>query len=415
MATLLALATEEPDPPALAGPLEPVLTGLLRQDPETRLTAAEVHAKLRAIVRIADKTRVLNIHAVVPGQRAPGESGGVAEAQPQRRGGGMGAALAAALADVVHPTTPHPVGDRNAEPAGVRGRVVPPLIRRSSQPHPTTARTAPAQREPAVEELRAPISPPFAPPTPRRSRSRSIAAGITLVALLAGGGIVASQLSQRDDDPNGAPIGAAPIVSSPSHAPSGGGPGGFSPLVCDREPSKDAPRTPRPRAKRQVNGWNLLPGFSYFADPAGFHIAVPDGWTYEKVGTTWCFHDPGGVRIMSFDPERNPKGNPVVACRNEEKRLLDAKALPGYQKIGIDAVPMLRAADWEFRYRGDEKARMHVLTHWFASGDKAYALGWMTRDFDFGSSKGIYDAIVSSFYGDKPVGARATPKESRRR
>src|ERR687890_322728 len=48
MATLLALATEEPDPPALAGPLEPVLTGLLRQDPQARLTAAEVETKLRA-------------------------------------------------------------------------------------------------------------------------------------------------------------------------------------------------------------------------------------------------------------------------------------------------------------------------------------------------------------------------------
>src|SRR3954468_8866263 len=33
MATLMALATEEPDPPVLAGPLTPVLTGLLQQEP----------------------------------------------------------------------------------------------------------------------------------------------------------------------------------------------------------------------------------------------------------------------------------------------------------------------------------------------------------------------------------------------
>src|SRR3954447_13581630 len=39
MATLMALATEGPDVPERAGALAPVLTGLLRHDPETRLTA----------------------------------------------------------------------------------------------------------------------------------------------------------------------------------------------------------------------------------------------------------------------------------------------------------------------------------------------------------------------------------------
>jgi len=189
------------------------------------------------------------------------------------------------------------------------------------------------------------------------------------------------------------------------------GPGGFSPLVCDRKPAADAPCTPQQGAKREVNGWKLLDGFSYFSDSTGFHIGVPDNWTYEKVGTTWCFREPGGGRTMSFDASRNPKGDPVVACRNEEKRLLGAAALPGYQKIGIEPVPMVRAANWEFRYQGDSDARMHVLTRWFASGGKAYALGWVTQDFDWGPNRSIYDAIVTSFYGDAPVGKRATPSE----
>src|SRR3954464_1432603 len=49
MATLMALATEPPDPPVLAGPLTPVLLGLLRHDPATRLTASEVERQLRMI------------------------------------------------------------------------------------------------------------------------------------------------------------------------------------------------------------------------------------------------------------------------------------------------------------------------------------------------------------------------------
>ncbi|HEY3008983.1 MAG TPA: serine/threonine-protein kinase [Micromonosporaceae bacterium] len=49
MATLTALATEPPDPARRAGPLTPVLTGLLRKDPRQRLTAAEVERRLRRV------------------------------------------------------------------------------------------------------------------------------------------------------------------------------------------------------------------------------------------------------------------------------------------------------------------------------------------------------------------------------
>src|SRR3954447_4648514 len=53
MATLMALATEPPDPPDKAGALGPVLLGLLRHDPATRLTASEVDRRLRMVVAAA--------------------------------------------------------------------------------------------------------------------------------------------------------------------------------------------------------------------------------------------------------------------------------------------------------------------------------------------------------------------------
>jgi hypothetical protein len=49
MGTLIALATERPDPPSRAGPLKPVVTGLLRKNPRTRMDAAEVERRLRKI------------------------------------------------------------------------------------------------------------------------------------------------------------------------------------------------------------------------------------------------------------------------------------------------------------------------------------------------------------------------------
>ncbi|GAA2902381.1 hypothetical protein Acy02nite_30800 [Actinoplanes cyaneus] len=68
MATLAALATEEPDPPTQAGALTPVLDGLLRKDPAERIGAEEAERLLReAIVDL--ETAV----AVVPKPRPPAD------------------------------------------------------------------------------------------------------------------------------------------------------------------------------------------------------------------------------------------------------------------------------------------------------------------------------------------------------
>ena len=50
MATLTALTTEEPDPPQQAGAVRPLLDGLLRKDPATRMTAEDAEALARSII-----------------------------------------------------------------------------------------------------------------------------------------------------------------------------------------------------------------------------------------------------------------------------------------------------------------------------------------------------------------------------
>jgi hypothetical protein len=49
MATLTALATAPPDPPARAGPLKPLLMGLLRKNPRARLSAGQAERLLRRV------------------------------------------------------------------------------------------------------------------------------------------------------------------------------------------------------------------------------------------------------------------------------------------------------------------------------------------------------------------------------
>src|SRR3954451_6553805 len=72
MSTLMALATQPPDPPEKAGPLGPVLLGLLRHDPTARLTAVEVERRIRMIIATAtESTSAPNRSGAVPLARRP--------------------------------------------------------------------------------------------------------------------------------------------------------------------------------------------------------------------------------------------------------------------------------------------------------------------------------------------------------
>ena len=179
----------------------------------------------------------------------------------------------------------------------------------------------------------------------------------------------------------------------------------FSPSVCGAAAPAGLPTTPQPGAARGTSTFALYADYSYFTGPTGFHLAVPDGWTYQTIGTTTCFRDPTGVRYLSIDPARNPAGDPVKACRTEARTLVEAGALPAYDLIGIDKVPLqTKAADWEFTYKGPADLPMHAMTRWFRLDGQAFALGWATRQFDWQINLSIYSMMKSTFYTGPPSG-----------
>jgi serine/threonine protein kinase len=368
MATLMALATEPPDPPEVAGLLAPVLTGLLRHEPEARLTASEVDRRLRMIVATADGEP-----AVVDRERALT----VPAPRPARRD--QGHAEVAAM---------------SAAPASTAARSVSQAL----------VRPLPAQRTPP-----GPISPApseavkSGPPDPLKWKFSLVAAALTAVAILGAVGVVAGYLIQRDDRRPAALVfpGAASQVASSAPSSPARAVGGFSPVACIGTTSSDAPETPQKNASRGVNGWVLYAGWSYFTDGTGFHMPVPDHWTYQKAGTTYCFRDPDGGRLMTLDVGRKASSDPVQACRKEAARLVSAGALPGYRLIQLESRPLLnKAADWEYQYTAPDKTLLHVQTRWFATDGKAYAISWQTRDVDWSGDFAKISMVLSTFYAD---------------
>jgi hypothetical protein len=232
----------------------------------------------------------------------------------------------------------------------------------------------------------------------RRMRLSPALVALVLVLLLAGGLLVTSWVIwQREPDRRPAAPGLAPAssaVATTATAPATG----FTPVACTRPPGPSLPHTPQPGAARRAKGFDLLPSWSEYMDSTGFKVAVPDGWSYERIGTTVCFRDPGNVRFLAVDPARKPSADPVRACDTEATRLIRAGDLPQYQRISLDRAPLqITAADWEYAWTAPGGMRMHAKTRWFKSGDHAYALSWATRDLDWQINTPYFGATISSF------------------
>ncbi|HYN94803.1 MAG TPA: hypothetical protein VES42_13220, partial [Pilimelia sp.] len=173
--------------------------------------------------------------------------------------------------------------------------------------------------------------------------------------------------------------------------------GAMAALACGATPAGSRGTTPLAGATKVArNGYRLFDGWSFHRDPAGFGVAVPDGWAYFRAGAATCFRDPEGVRVLSVDPSRRPGTDPLTGCRREEARL--RAALPGYARVRLDRVPRYRAgAEWDYTYAG-AGAGMQARTVWFVASDRhAYAVGWATRRFDWRVNVVNFDMIMGSF------------------
>ncbi|MFH8471340.1 serine/threonine-protein kinase [Streptomyces sp. NPDC018000] len=125
ISTMQAVVTEEPPPPGRAGPLAPVITALLRKDPEDRPSAVEAE---RMLLDAMEGREPRAAQAYVPTQRVPDEAlrtlgqdgtsgtGAAGTAQPSHPDGGA----AAGTSQPSHP-----------DAGSAAGSVPPPVTRRS--------------------------------------------------------------------------------------------------------------------------------------------------------------------------------------------------------------------------------------------------------------------------------------------
>jgi serine/threonine protein kinase len=441
--TLTAVVADEPDPPRHAGPLWPVISGLLRKDPAERMGAVEAEEMLQRVAAeveavaapaptasaqkasaqkaSAQKASLRKAPALkMPSWRAQARKASVREVredQPQDRPVVSDADTAVPAAAPISSDTVVPAAPDDTVPPAVIPQ--PPVI-----PEPPVPAASP---EPAVLAAPVAIADAVTPadadadadadavvpvvPEPgatrrrfRRARVRAALTAAAVVIVITAG--TAAALLQ-----GGGPGGhkAAPPPSTRSHpsartSPSATPKSSASKTSASSSPSRSASASASPSASATTNpgsGYVALPaGFYRFTNSTGFSIGVPRGWQISHVGHYVYVQDPANSGIfLLIDQSDQPKADPLADW--EQQQANRESTYQDYHLIRLQSVsyPQAeKAADWEFTFdRGG--VGVHILNrNILANARHAYALYWSTPESDWNADYHYFQAFAATFH-----------------
>ncbi|MEV0847925.1 serine/threonine-protein kinase [Streptomyces sp. NPDC049954] len=395
IATLTAVMTEPVDPPKHAGPLEPVIYGLLVKDPAQRLDDAGARALLNEVLAAPEGAPVaMDRTKVVPLPPAPAASA----PKPARRGrGAAGAGAAAASPSVGAPP-------RTGTPATVGGGGA--ASTRASLTDVVPRRTLIAVAVVVV-----------------------LAIVATVLALTLGGG--------DEDDGKG---GKAAATASSAAASDGAGGGDArqdggqkatgSSSADEKKPSdpqtspsaEDSGKDDHGKSGKDDKGdkddkggkgkdekdededggkgggsGDPAAGTTGFHHSQGFSIRLPKGWSYRSTDAAGArFTGPDGQKLL-IGWTSTPKSDPVQDWKNQEHAMRRSQ----YQRLRIEKAEFRgwNTADWEFTYT-DGGTRFHTVDRGFVvNGSLGYGMMYTARDADWdsGTRKDTWNTLTRTF------------------
>ncbi|TDD65747.1 serine/threonine protein kinase [Actinomadura darangshiensis] len=303
MAVLAAVMTQDVPPPKNAGPLAPVLTGLLERDPVRRLSGEQVEDALRAV--------------------ASGHAAGLAAVQIASN-----ATTAVDGAPAYAPAQSVPVPAQNVPPQNVPAQNVP-------VPHDMTS-----QFPPGPDTQWSPGNAPSAPARKKSPVAPILAGVVAAAAILAVVGFVVW--------PDGSSAGGGTAQSPPAQ-----------PSTADTQPTQTTPSNP-PASQPRPTAARLPPGLKPASGP-GFKIGVPRSWRRSEQGNSTVWTDPASTAYMQVD-RTVWSGDPYDHWVTWEREAIADGKLANFHRIGEitrTTVAGRPAADIEFAWNraGGTRAR----------------------------------------------------------
>jgi eukaryotic-like serine/threonine-protein kinase len=357
LAVLVALATEKPDPVDRAGPLKPVINGLLQKNPKARMRLPEVEQRLR---RIADVQNAVRLHQVpMPrfGEMAPPALTPAAD----RDTGSISDGVVVKLDSLPVPAVPSRPPAAAAAPS-------------SAPPTPQSPAAAPSRPAPIVP--------------PRRRHKRAWLAGLAAaVVVLAGAAVYAVT--------EGVPWAQDARLTSAEAASNGG-----------------APAAPSSAARTSAAAPAALPttlpgGYSWYSSKSGFRVAWPTTWVKiqeSRTSVTLC--NPGGPPVVAVREWIRPDPDLQAALRREET----AANLPSYKRLRMNVAPQQDSAEWEYTFTDPKMGPLHGVDRAVIVGSRAYLITWRTPAAEWSQHRERFRVVASTFQPAPPATAtRAVP------
>jgi serine/threonine protein kinase len=374
IATLTAIAMDDPQPFVLAGPLAAVLQPLFAKDPAARPGHEALRRSLQAVVDNAQRVNPLlgsssspptEVFPAVPSPQPtarPNVQPDLTESQPVSRPAAAAppeshAALTAPPAPLATQPPEHPL------PAEA------PALK-AAPPRPTDLGGA---TRPAT---------PRAPGSRRtsgagtRSGLRVVVPAVLVATLLLAGYLMLTRAGSSRAS------GAAPPTTSPSRTPVGNA------TAATTHPS---PTQAQPQAAATPAGWKS------YADPdTGFRLAYPPTWIVVRNGTLTDFRDPATGTYLRIDHQSPPAPTADGPWYQLEPGFAAKNA--GYQRIGITRTTFhgYAAAIWEYTYQGGGQ-QLHAVDIGIIVGDHGFGFNFQTTDAGWTQNQPLLTNLENAF------------------
>ncbi|WP_233525903.1 serine/threonine-protein kinase [Actinomadura spongiicola] len=393
MAALVAVISEEPDPPETGGRLIPVVEGLLRKDPDERMDAIEAGALLDDIVRreSIDTQRTMAVEYSaddMPAEMA--DPGGRTSVDPvgPRPGPHASEARPDQLTsfDLPPATSPRSARSPRSAPSGrsdrpgatarfgsvgAEGGAAGPgettpdpgraatwrsLTPRGSGPAAGNSPAEPSGDGATARHL-APPTHPAGRPTLASNRNVLIVAVVALIVIVIVAGIALA--NSRGDGKPARKESAAPPTTGGS--------------------KQSAPPSSSKPSKQPADA--LPAGFTMHKDRSGYSVPVPKGWSGpERKQGGDHFYSPDRRTYLQIDQTDSPSDSALGDWRRQAR---GGNRFQGYREIRLaptgDHPPVPDtgdgddSADWEFTF-DNGGGRKHILNRGFVAGGHGYAI-----------------------------------------
>lgn len=364
MAVLAALLSQPPDPPRLAGRLEPALTALLARSPESRPDGVP----LRRLLSLAAGSDTV-----------AGERSASPDAQP-------------AVPEIdATMDAPAPADTLTADPAGP-GEPAEPGTPSYGTPEPAD------ERELSVQDSDPPIAgrPGAAPSRTRRRRGKTVAG---LVGVLTVAVATVSFVLNRDRDPDDPSGPGVTSVQQDDGAAGDANPGRTGAAVAPAAAAPLAPDTPAAglglgsagiSGLRQVEpsdagppGQSLARFFGSVANPVGgYAVGAPQAFEVVTAGPT-TFVELGDTMFRSgFEVRSYHAVDPWARLVQDEKQFAREHAGDGYRRTQLTRRWTYRgqaASAWEFTWTLNGET-MHAREVAFRVGSRTYTVLYRSAD-----------------------------------